>query len=367
MKKFTIKFLLTLLPLFVLVSFFKFYVNPRITGDLGRLGYIPFGKEYVEYISSLAMDGSYVEQFVAKSDKKYKVLTIGDSFSSFGADGYQNYAGKYLNDTLLNLKIYNGADMVSPEQIAIKLLNNGFYERQGIKVVVVESVERHFISRASNLNFTSNVKTDSIPLLYAFKGDPRFIYPMQKNVIKPKTNIFNRIISLYKDSGFCKNSLEGSFSWVRLSCGFDNPICHAKLNGKYFTDDFRDDDLYFYKQDLKFVDYTDTQINLAKSNIKKIKDLFDSKHIKFIYFVPTDKYHAYQDYIVSNPYPRNNLLDKFNEFSNKDYFFYPKQVIDSLIKKGVKDVYKLNDTHWTAKASDVVGLELARRIKLINP
>lgn len=348
MKRFTIKFLLVLVPIHILILFYIFGIKKQISGDLGLLGMIPFGVDYYDNaFQSRQNIETNVEHFTCNSTSKYEVITLGDSFSKMEGDGYQTYLGRALNDTILDLDISIAKDMVSPEQIVVKLLKNGFFEQMGAKLVVFQSVERDFIERLSSVDFNKSLPADSMLYYYRYKEASK------------KTN--NSFKDLFEASK--KPVLEDMSAWIRMLSGYQNPIVRVELSKPFFTHKTKAEDLYFYKEDLKFNRFKNDTIDRAKQNFERIKEMFEAHDIKFIYFIPPTKYHAYQDYIVDNKLPRDGLVFNFEKHLSKDYFFYPLSIVDSMLQKGVKDVYKLNDSHWSYKASEQVGLELARRIK----
>lgn len=331
MKKFTIKFLCILFPLYFVIVYYSFYIMPNLSGGLGWLGQIPFGKDYMATLENKYLKINRVDTFSVISNNQYDLATSGDSFSQQNIFGYQNYLSHYENKNVLNFKRKDDSSL-SPEQIALNHLKAGDFKKLRTKVVIVECVERYFVQRLNNLRF------DSIVI--------ELKHPLEKT--KGKT------------------LLEKISEWIRLSIwndDEDNFVKKVKLNSYYFDDKKRGDILYFYKEDLWFTTVKTDEIKQAKINILKMKKLFESNGIKFIYLIPADKYNVYQSFIKDNPYPKNRIMENFKDFENTEFFINTNNILIPMVKNGVKDVYMMNDTHWSFKASEIVAKELHRRIK----
>ena len=75
------------------------------------------------------------------------------------------------------------------------------------------------------------------------------------------------------------------------------------------------------------------------------------------------KYDLYSKYIVNNPYPKDHFFDIFTPM-NKEYIFIDtKEILAKKLEKSEKDIFHIDDTHWSYKASDAVTDEI---IQLLN-
>jgi hypothetical protein len=334
MKRFTLKFLIVLIPLYLVVFYYVFYVVPNISGDLGYLGKIPFGKEYMITPKTNVLKYFHVNTFCNSNlNTHFQIATSGDSFSQQEICGYQNYLSNFENRNILNFK-RNDDSNLSPEQISLNHLIAGDFRRLKIKIIIVESVERSFIYSLNNLKFDSIVSEPKIPLEKVKKS----------------------------------SWLEKVSEWIRLSIfdGDDNFVKKVNLNNYYFDDIKRGNKLYFYKDDLLFTDVTVNEIKQAKVNLIILKRLFESAGIKFIYLVPADKYNVYQSFAFNNPYPENRIMEHFKDFEKTEFFINTNNLLIPMVKNGIKDVYLMNDSHWSYKGSEAVAKELHRRIKLLE-
>ena len=333
MKKFIIKSVLFTFPFYLSFFIYLFYVEPNLSGDLGNLGKIPFGKAYNEKMKKNHLEEIKIVEYKLGNTTKRRIMTIGDSFTPTSANSYVNYLAHYLNEPIVNLPRKG-----SSEQTALYLLNNGFFHQNGTQVVVVETVERHFVNNLIHLKFEELLTFEDVLDLNK--------KPMNedKDLKAPK-----------------KNYLKELSSWYRLSFGYDNPVFKANLSDSLFS--IRSNKLYFYKEDVLLpITISDCDIDIAKRNLRKLDSLFRLNNIHLIYMVASDKYDLYQEYIVDNPYPTVSTLEKFKEFEKESYFLNTQTILKPMLKDGIKDVYSVNDTHWSYIATEKVAKKLYRKI-----
>lgn len=335
MKKFLLKISYTLLPLWLimvgLVSYVSLYICPNISGDIGNLALIPFGKEYDTFLEQSMLKDTLFKTIDKTDDLKnihVDVLTIGDSFSQQSNGGYQNYlASKGLSVANCYRHLYS-----SPLQFAYNIMQGSFIDSSQVKVLVVESVER---------DFQGVVKE----------------FDTEKTII-PKSHTNHR-------GNVNKNewSLARTRDFFFYKMGMDNPIYSAKLDKKYFSSNYPQD-LYFYYSDVE------NEMSIRKSNEEIVRKVFmtlsnkaEEKGIQLIMMIAVDKYDLYQNHIVNNPWPIKTVNEDIEKILGKRQdVLLAKKVLLPLVEKGEKDVFKFNDTHWSYKASASVANELYKRI-----
>ena len=322
------------MPFYVSVFFYLFYVEPNMSGDLGYLGKIPFGKKYNEKIEQNYLKELNVQTYKPEDTNKHEIITVGDSFTPTSANSYANYLAHYTHKTVVNLPPQKN---INPEQTAVYLLKNGFFSDNQTKVLIVESVERYFLYGLIYLDFEASMETENV-----------------LNIAKPNKKE-------EKKKPEKKNYLYELSSWYRLALGYENPVYKANLSNSFFS--IRENKLYFYKDDFLSSTISDYEIELAKNNLKKFDSLFRANNIQLIYMVASDKYDLYQDYIVNNSYQAINTMEKFQEFEKEFYFFNTQTVLKPMLKNKVKDVYLANDSHWSYIATEAVAKELYQRIE----
>lgn len=339
MKKFLIKLSYTVLPVFVillgLITYVSLYVVPKATGDLGHLALIEMDDEYGKSFVSRGMKVMAYTTVNTTDELKaihVNVLTVGDSFSQLGVDGYQNYmAAEGLTVANTKRNLYD-----NPILYAYNILDGGIVDSTNIDVMIVEVGERDFLARIDGFSVDKIAKPDL------------------------------EVLTDGVDEG--SNANEWSFlrarDYVIYRLGIRRPVYTATLNQDCF--DSKDPrKLYFYYADLE-------EMSVEEPIKHKIKEVFDlmlnlanEKGIDFLLMIPVDKYDLYQDHIVDNPYPHPKTIneDVREILGDTANLILCKYYLKPMLEKGEKDVFLFDDSHWSYKSAKVVGEELGRRVK----
>ncbi|MDR2554192.1 MAG: hypothetical protein LBC64_02080 [Fibromonadaceae bacterium] len=331
MKKFIIK------SLFYIVPFFCFYgvyriVDKNTTGDIGRLGKIFFEEEYVQYLEknyltdNLTIDTLITSYEKLQIDDASDVCTIGDSFSSLGMFGYQNYLAHLLGFKIINILKIDDNQL----NTAIALINSKIIDNSNCRIFILSNVDRLTINRLTDIDFE---------MLY-------------KKPLKIDDN---------QDSKNTKISLNDLFSFIRLKFGYDNPILKHSLKQECFTHDRFSKTLFNYKGDMNFLKTSKIDIAKAKENLILLNKKFSEKGIKLIFLIAADKYDVYRPFMVGNSLPIDTTTDELSNIPDV-FVINTKPMLQEMVQKGEKDVYMINDTHWSYKASEAVARELAHAI-----
>lgn len=341
MKKFIIKnslFLFICIPIAVIYYLPNIYIIPYCTGDIGRMGKIPFGSYDTIFHPA---EFNYVENIDNfDSLQKAKIITIGDSFSQQNNEGYQNYLGHSINHVVHNFRIKDA----KPENTAYTLIKKGMIPN--CKILIVESVERAFIkSLLKDFRIIDEILDKKIMTTKTLKNDST----------TPKNISFsnNLILSLNNLSSFYKTKLSVFKNYKVL-----------KLREDMFTSPNYSKSIYFNNcvdagdSDLLFRYLSEQDMQLAHNNLDVLVNESHNNGITIIYMIAADKYDMYYDYIEDNPYPRNPTFDYFADFDST-LFINTKTLLLPYINKGIKDVYRVNDTHWSPIAAKIVGEHLA--------
>ena len=131
-----------------------------------------------------------------------------------------------------------------------------------------------------------------------------------------------------------------------------------------FTNPNQEKLLLFYHDDLW---YQNTKINYTKIN-QAVNDLSDccSQHgIQLVFMVCADKFDLYYPYLKDKEnYAPNPFFEEFETYPKRYIFINTKKMLQSLLAKGERDVYWMDDTHWSWKGQqrtvDVLIEELAK-------
>ena len=334
MKMFLIKLSYTVLPVFLLlfglVAYVTLYISPRTTGDLGHLAYIPFDcqEDAPGEMEELLFED--VRQTDSLRNIHVDVLTVGDSFSRMGKLGYQNYlAAQGVSVVNCKRELYD-----NPFQYAYNILDRGLVDSANISVLVVQVGERDLVIRSEEFDVN--------------KVDIRELGSKSPSNGGGSANDW----SLLRARDFLMYRLDKS------------PVYKVTLDKDYFNSK-EPRSLYFYCADIT------NGVNIGDASRQKIQEVYqiltrkaNERGIALLLMIPVDKYDMYQDHIVDNPYPRKTYIEEAREiFGDTPNVLLCKDLLTPLIEKGEKDVFLFDDSHWSIKAAEIVGIELSKRVK----
>lgn len=323
MKRFLISILSPLRsPLLLLFIALVYYISISndVTGDIGKIGQIVFSKEYrlqekFQNIPTSMMDWGDVSDFKSNS-----VVFLGDSFTK--STFFPNYLTNIYQIPSVKFFVDNTD---SPEETFVALCNANI---EMSKVVVLESVEREFVARLCDLDFSLN-KT------------------LKVSAYKPATE---------KQTDFC--------TFFKNKIIDNHAILNISLQDSLFTCPRKEKELYFYKDDLRFQD--EEQIQAAIFKLDSLFQLARMKNVCLFYVIAADKYDVYQDFAIYNPYPRKTVLDGFSQFESNPFFVNTRPLLYTKAKEGVTDLYYADDTHWSPVGAKIVAEEIARRMDSLD-
>ncbi|MDR0559819.1 MAG: hypothetical protein LBG92_06585 [Prevotellaceae bacterium] len=310
-------------------------MNYGLYGDIGKLGQISFGKEYNECLKQSYLQDNFVKNTLIVSYDKLKtdskILTIGDSFSQMKICGYQNYLGHLLNDSIINIAI-NATQFTTSINFAISLLNNGIIDSSNCQILILEQVDRNLISNLCKIDFDRQ-------------------YKLPYNTEKQNNKNTNKNSQLY---ALC--------SWIRLQVNFKNPVVRFNLKRDYFSHNRYSHTLFIYQDDFMFKNVQPSDIEKAKENLILLNRKFSEKGIKMIFMIAADKYDVYRPFIMENSsLPIDITTDGLSNLHDI-CIINTKPILQEIVRRGEKDVYMVNDTHWSYKAHSEVAQKLARDI-----
>mgnify|MGYP002623926748 CR=1 FL=1 len=336
MKRFLIKFCILFLLIDGYITIYHFYITPRITGGMGHLGQITFDKEYYKRVQntypihkSHVIHTQNIDSILSiEVDNKVKrIFTIGDSFSQQKQYGYSQFLGDQLSVDIYNIR--RRTKDISPVDMFIRLVNRKEIPAQSI--VVFESVERSYIDRFKDINLYDTARVDFA------------------EIEKPKPQILNDAIQ-----------------YITKALGKHQPIHRYILVADLFSHNNRQRTLYIYDSpwdkdgDFRFTEkYSGEDRIIANTNLYSLHDFAEAHNIFMIFVIAADKYDVYEPFIVSGYRPHNPTLDSLPE---EPWIINTKPLLQNEVAKGVKDVYYINDTHWSPVGAKIVGEEIATRI-----
>ena len=80
-----------------------------------------------------------------------------------------------------------------------------------------------------------------------------------------------------------------------------------------------------------------------------------------IFLIAADKYDVYRPFMADNSLPIDITTDALSNIFDV-CVINTKWMLQEMVRNGEKDVYMVNDTHWSYKASEAVAKKLASTI-----
>ena len=334
MKKFLVKIAYTVFPLWVLFvgayCYFIGYVEPNATGDLAVIGHMPLDKTHILYPdkhNTLPLLSEEIYDTAQISGKFHRVLVIGDSFSQRENNSFHNYLAhdgySVANVTPANLNFWN------PIQCAYELMKFGIIDSTSCRTLIVQSGERYLPSRLKQFNPHSHSTTAKIKSR-----------PVPTDTVKEPYHVKNPLIKT-RDLIFCR-------------LGINTPVKKATLTRDLFTCD-NPRQLLFFNEDIT---YEMSMPNTAETRDKMetLKAMAAKRGVNLIFLLAPDKYDLYQSFIADNPYPRKTVNEDFRRIVGPDpHFVIGKEFLLPLLNAGVKDVFIMDDTHWSCVTAEYVA------------
>jgi hypothetical protein len=113
--------------------------------------------------------------------------------------------------------------------------------------------------------------------------------------------------------------------------------------------------LLFYDFDIYVLSFTTPEIIAQiNDNMNRVADLLEKKGIGLIFMPVVSKYDLYSEFITGNPYPKSTFFEALRPLPKKYTFIDTKSPLLEEVRRGEKDIFFADDTHWTWKASDRV-------------
>lgn len=354
MNKFIKKTSLFLLPITLLVSLTFYSYGPN-SNDLLRLAYLPeiythyhSKKEFLEITPPAFAYDKIMDKPIKR---KYKVMSMGDSFSEF-IESYNNIIAQHY-DLLHFDKNITGWNSLN-QLYALSL--GDFFIEFNIDYVIYQGVERHIYGRTKY--FDSCLK----------KVDVKDVFQLVNKSLPQANKNPNKKLSLENyihKKLFTKESfvlLKNTYHYLNNKTYlFENQVYKVELNQKGLFS-IPQDNLLFYYEDL---------IDLEEKNEKKVavdyiqilntisKNL-KNKGVQLLVLTSADKYSMYYEYMVNPPDIEPKLLEHLLEIP-KEFIYIDSREIHK--KHELPDLYYYDDTHWSPIGQQIVADKI---LELIN-
>ena len=312
-------------------------------GDLARLGYLH------GIISFTGKGRELPKRHIEKDEfhgQPVDMVTIGDSFSNGGGFGsnryYQDYIASNNGLTVLNVEPYKDLDFVTQATICA---NNGFLDRIKPRYLLLSTTAKYAVERFSGtVDFDRTLNMEELQSYkeYGFRRRP------EQDSVPIPDNMF-RFIN------------EGNFKFL-LFTGYYFFSDHAFFSKTYrkildrpFFSGNRENLLLFYRDDIKNIPFATTDgVGNLNDNLNHLADRLATRGIQLVFMPVVDKYDLYYEHILANHYPKNTFFDLLRPLPKRYRFIDTKAVLEEEVRNGVKDIFFVDDTHWTWKAAEKV-------------
>jgi hypothetical protein len=346
MRRFIITTSLLSLPIILCFLFTKLYYNESY--ELLRLGYIINRYPAYRDVFQDEFNRKIVFDKISerKNRKKYTVLTIGDSFSEQDNFGYQNYlCDSGVSILHFDQKLRRERKHKNTIQTTYNLLNGDFLEHHQVKYIILESVERDFVTMLYKLDTTKRLTLSEIDLLI----DNLSVKTEQKQTNYPTARIVK--FPYYTAQYFLKDDF------------YFPQVYRIKLKDNLFS--AGNNDLLCFNRDIELLSINNQESEVARINnyLNILSDKLKAKGVTLIVLPAPDKYDLYYEYILHKEnYEKPLFFDHMRKLEKKYIYVESKDILSRDLKRK-KDMYFYDDTHWSPWASMIIADELKKIVE----
>jgi hypothetical protein len=274
------------------------------------------------------------------------MVTVGDSFS-VGAGGgrnnfYQDYIATINNYVVVNIIPFadkNRVGLLTPVNTLAILYNSGYLDRIKPRYVLLESAERYIPERFIN----------------GFKFDDTM--PLEKLVALLATRDAVKHESKNEDTIFINT---GNFKFIYYNIKdlfpvrkINNKIYKMVLKHKVFSGRYGDR-LYYSFEEQSYRHYiTKDSVRKINDNLNLIAEKLAEKNIKLVFMPIVDRSNLYDDSAVS-PRKTSIFFEELRSLPKRYQLIDTKDILLKEVHKGEKDIYFIDDTHWSWKAPEKI-------------
>jgi len=313
------------------------------TGDLARIGYLSSYAHPRQNRSDLPRRHLEVSGY---QGERVDVVTVGDSFSQGGGNGpnryYQDFLSTIHQVEVLNVSYYPGAENLM-EQVAI-LLNSGFLDQINPRYLILEIAERNCFRFAGAIDFAASAPVEAV--WDAYGRETATEEKEGRGGDLPQVGFFN----------------SGNLKWLLYNAlypfsdnAFFAKVYRVPLKTRLFSGSKGNWLLYSSKDISNLRRYDEGTLARVNENVNRLAALLRERGVE-LYFMPVvDKSNLYRPFVQGERYPESHFFDTFRNFS-KDYrLIDTKEILQQELEKGEQDVYYIDDTHWSSKASSAIS------------
>lgn len=295
-------------------------------GDLSRMGYVPGSKMYRHTRTDLPRKHLELKDY---DGRHIDMLTIGDSFSNGGGEGYnrfyQDYIASYHNFDVLNFNPPKDLDFIST--IAI-LLNNGFLQQAQPRYILIGATEIGWKEWVQQIDF----------------GLRKSMPELSKD---PARNNIGRLPQVpFMNNGNMK-FLFFSILYRFSDNALFSKVYKAKLTRQFFSVPDKNTLLYIPYRHVP----SSGDVERLNQNLNELSDRLNSKGIRLIFMPFPDKYTLYARWMEKKRFPESLFFEYLRPLPKRYKFIDTKALLREALERNEIDVYNADDTHSSWKAS----------------
>ena len=309
-----------------------------MVGDLARMGYLP---EIVNLKKTDGTpDGKHINYWEYQG-QPIELVTMGDSFSQGGGSGYyQDWLAASLEGEVLNLnEIFWYPNLLNRLDPVVNLLNDGFFDQIKPRYLLVQNVERNSDLLSGSVEWNARDRATEYRTFLAERVNKSRVVSFEKK-------------GFLNSAGF--KYFANKLIYVFMGHDYSNKVYLNDLKTEMFSGSAGGKIAYFHK-DLEWSrKSTDAIAVKVNDNMNHLADLLREKGIDLIFLPVVDKYDLYREFMTENDSPEINFFETLRNLPKKYHFIDSKQILLQELKRGEKDVYWQDETHWSWKASKAI-------------
>ena len=372
MKRFALRVLLFCAPVIVLYAYPMLrYARGECFGDLSQLGNYFFDVSYRE-VMAVRPDFSRhvvltedITEHVCDSD----ILVIGDSFTQIGYANFMEYLQALCPDctvygihTWMQNKEWQYAHrslegsgrllhFPGKTDVVMYLLH---YAKHLPSTIVIESSEFFLMETVVRTDFS--VCEDSLP---DYDGAPLLSSEDKYDSYDRKLVRPNALRSITNGSafGFAQN-------WIKhrsgiTSCGVDR----VPLSKPVFSCVDNASTLYYMPYPRV---WPQDDIQIMRSMMCQIVDEGAKRGVNIIFMVVPQKEYLYGEYITTEWAQGTRLSECLMDRKDNPHYLICYPILHDMVQRGEKDVFLVNDTHWSYKGARECAMQLKKKIDTLR-
>lgn len=315
--------------------------EPAKVGDLARLSYSEdlADKQHKDY--SIDLPKRHIKSSQYDYNRSIDLITIGDSFSNGRAKAknrfYQDYIATYSDISVLNIET-TYLKRNTPLQTVVYMLNSGLLDEIKPKYLLIESVERFTIQRLAKKKVNMELNISKEVLKKFFKEHPYTLHIPENNMINTGNYkaLLYKILYKFRDDAFISRIFKEKLSEKKFSVS----------DGKQ---------ILIIREAIENIRKTnDKTITTLNDNLNTLSRALAKKGITLYYMPAADKFNVYRKYILNDKLPKSTFFEMLRE-QKRDYVLIDtKKILSKKVDSDELDVYYVDDSHWSYKASDEI-------------